>query len=147
MTTKASVIFGAWKDEDEMFLDFFKTGYGGEDRSANERSKARAKVKKILFACYGTGSYEGAAYVLFRGTDGKLYDVHASHCSCYGLEGQWTPEPVKPKNVLDEIGSKYPHNWVTDAGPVAIAALVGIISKLPTAVALLGIVAVCGGWR
>lgn len=24
--------------------------------------------------------------------DGKLYEVNAGHCSCYGLENQWTPE-------------------------------------------------------
>jgi hypothetical protein len=24
--------------------------------------------------------------------DGKLWEVNGSHCSCYGLEGQWQPE-------------------------------------------------------
>lgn len=46
---------------------------------------------QILFACYKTGNYEGSALVIYE-KDGKLYEVHGSHCSCYGLENQWEPE-------------------------------------------------------
>lgn len=45
----------------------------------------------ILFASYGTGSYEGDAFVLTE-RDGKLFEVNASHCSCYGLENQFDQE-------------------------------------------------------
>ncbi len=45
----------------------------------------------ILFASYGQDNYSGEAFVLFE-QDGKLYEVNAGHCSCYGLENQWTPE-------------------------------------------------------
>ncbi len=45
----------------------------------------------ILFAWYGDGDYSGSSYVLYR-LDGKLYEVWGSHCSCYGLEGQWEPQ-------------------------------------------------------
>lgn len=46
---------------------------------------------KVLLASYAYENYEGDAFVLFR-RDGKLYEVNGSHCSCYGLEGQWSPE-------------------------------------------------------
>ena len=46
---------------------------------------------KILFACYGYEDCDGEAFVLYE-YDGKLYEVHGSHCSCYGLEEQWEPE-------------------------------------------------------
>jgi hypothetical protein len=46
---------------------------------------------EILFAEYEISGYEGGAFVLFE-RDGKLYEVHGSHCSCHGLEGQWTPD-------------------------------------------------------
>lgn len=49
--------------------------------------------KEILFAYYGYGSYCGIAEVLFQ-RNGKLYEVRASHCSCYGLEGRWYPDEV-----------------------------------------------------
>lgn len=47
--------------------------------------------EEILYASYGGGFYDGNALVLFE-RDGKLYEAHGSHCSCYGLEGQWAPE-------------------------------------------------------
>ena len=46
----------------------------------------------LLYAKYRSG-YEGDAYILYS-KDSKLFEVHGSHCSCYGLEGQWTPEEV-----------------------------------------------------
>ena len=47
--------------------------------------------EQIIFAAYEGGSYDGAAIVVYE-KDGKLYEVNGSHCSCYGLEGQWAPE-------------------------------------------------------
>ena len=45
----------------------------------------------ILYANYSLGNYVGDSFILFE-KDGKLFEVNASHCSCYGLEGQWEPE-------------------------------------------------------
>ena len=45
----------------------------------------------ILLASYHCESYEGEAFVLFE-KGGTLFEVNASHCSCYGLEDQWKPE-------------------------------------------------------
>lgn len=46
---------------------------------------------EILYAMYDTPEYEGYAHVIFRKED-KLYEVNGSHCSCMGLEDQWSPE-------------------------------------------------------
>lgn len=48
---------------------------------------------RVLFAWYNYEDYSGEAFVLFE-RDGKLYEVHGSHCSCYGLEGCWNPDEV-----------------------------------------------------
>jgi hypothetical protein len=45
----------------------------------------------IHLAWYGYGSYCGSSLVIYEKT-GKLYEVNGSHCSCNGLEGQWSPE-------------------------------------------------------
>lgn len=45
----------------------------------------------IHLAWYGYGDYSGASLVVFE-KNGKLYEVNGSHCSCFGLEGQWAPE-------------------------------------------------------
>lgn len=46
----------------------------------------------ILLAWYSYDNYSGDAFVLFIKPGGKMYEVNASHCSCYGLENQWNPE-------------------------------------------------------
>lgn len=53
----------------------------------------RYKDINILFASYGYENYSGDAWVLYE-QNGKLYEVDGSHCSCYGLENQWSPEEV-----------------------------------------------------
>lgn len=45
----------------------------------------------IHLAWYGYGDYCGSSLVVFE-KDGQLFEVNGSHCSCYGLEDQWSPE-------------------------------------------------------
>lgn len=62
-------------------------------------SEEALKDANILFAFYEYEEYSGSAFVLFE-RNGKLYEVHGSHCSCHGLsedginggETQWDPE-------------------------------------------------------
>lgn len=56
----------------------------------------------MLFAWYGGGDYDGSAFVLFE-EDGKLYEAGGSHCSCYGLEGQWEPEETLVEALVHRI--------------------------------------------
>jgi hypothetical protein len=46
---------------------------------------------EVLLALYDQPAYEGYADVIYRVGD-RYFWVTASHCSCYGLEGQWEPE-------------------------------------------------------
>jgi len=56
----------------------------------------------ILLAWYGYGDYDGSAFVLFE-RDGKLYEVNGGHCSCYGLEDQWSPEETSASALVHRI--------------------------------------------
>lgn len=60
------------------------------------------KGAKILLASYGTGGYEGSAFVLFR-RGGKLFEVNGSHCSCYGLEDQWDPQETTKAELMHRL--------------------------------------------
>ena len=82
-------IFGRWNDFAEMVNDFYE--YNEIDNAERQPLDKQPTENELLFASYGGGSYEGDAFVLFR-KDGVLYEVNGSHCSCYGLEGQWKPE-------------------------------------------------------
>lgn len=75
-----------WKKADDVFDDFCR-----DYDSVPLAERPEFKDAEILLASYGSASYEGHAFVLFR-RDGKLWEVNGSHCSCYGLEGQWEPE-------------------------------------------------------
>lgn len=57
---------------------------------------------EIIVASYTYEDYSGSAYVLFR-RDGKLFEVHGGHCSCYGLEGQWEPEETTKEAILHRL--------------------------------------------
>jgi hypothetical protein len=69
------------------YLEIFKNK---EDIEKEFEIKLPKNIK-ILLAFYEYENYSGSAFVLFE-LDGKLYEVNGSHCSCYGLEGQWEPE-------------------------------------------------------
>lgn len=67
-----------------------------KDYWVEKKTKMEQKLKEwedinILFASYGCANYEGDAFVLFE-KEGKLFEVNGGHCSCYGLEGQFSPE-------------------------------------------------------
>lgn len=63
---------------DDVFKEF---GVPEEEREGLE----------FVYADYDTPAYEGYAHVIFI-KNRVLYEVNASHCSCYGLDGQWAPE-------------------------------------------------------
>ena len=52
---------------------------------------------EVLIAYCSEGSWgcDSSSFFLIRDRKtNKLYEVHGSHCSCYGFEGQWSPEEV-----------------------------------------------------
>lgn len=87
-----SRVYFEWNNREEMFKEFEQEPLDVE----------------ILYAARGYGSYEGSAVVIYR-EDGQLYQVHAYHCSCYGLEGQWDKEAfsVKATKHILENGEFY----------------------------------------
>ena len=50
---------------------------------------------QVLIAYESVGSWgcDSSSWFLLRNKeDGKLYETHGGHCSCYGFEGQFEPE-------------------------------------------------------
>lgn len=72
------VYLGDWCDEQDLLSEF-------------QIDKAEIKEYKVIIAYYSYEDYSGTAFVLLK-KGHKYYEVHGSHCSCYGLEGQWEPE-------------------------------------------------------
>lgn len=67
----------------------------------------------ILLAYYHCGKWgcDSSAFVLYE-QDGKLYEVNGSHCSCYGLEGQWSPE----ETTIEALEHRLDHGSLGDVG-------------------------------
>lgn len=63
---------------------------------------------KVLLASYEQEYYEGYAFVLLKRKQTKeLVTVYASHCSCYGLEGQFELED----SSLELLNKLYAKNY------------------------------------
>lgn len=78
----------------------------------NEFAKADDSDIQILYADYNTPEYEGyASVVYYRKSTGKYYEAYGSHCSCYGLEGQWDKdEEIVAEELfkrISELGQMY----------------------------------------
>lgn len=84
-----NIFLGNWDDEQDIINDF--------ELEQNELNGAF-----VLLAEYTTGGYEGSAFVLFE-RNGQLYEVNGSHCSCMGLEGQWSPEETSADVLVHRI--------------------------------------------
>lgn len=55
----------------------------------------------ILFAYYSYEDYYGLAFVLVE-KSGQLYEVHGSHCSCYGLDEEDADGSVNSQWDMEE---------------------------------------------
>jgi hypothetical protein len=80
-------LFNSWEDVQQSF----NTTYPEPER--------------VFLAEYEQGSYDGHSSVWFYNNK-KYYYVLGSHCSCYGLEGQFDPEEYTAEEAIS-ILEKY----------------------------------------
>lgn len=96
------VFINDFSSKDDVLREFAGERWSWPDEDEQQEFINRHKNLNILFASYGRANYEGDAWVLFE-KDGKLFEVNGSHCSCYGLEGQWSPEEVVLKELENRL--------------------------------------------
>lgn len=80
----------------------FFGAFNNKESVAREFNEELADNVNILFAWYDHYGYEGYAEVIFE-QDGVLYEVSGSHCSCFGLEGQWEPQTLELKEIQHRV--------------------------------------------
>jgi len=68
---------------------------------------------KILIAYESVGDYgcDSSSFFLLKKAR-RLYEVHGSHCSCYGFEGQFDPE----ETTLDALKARAKKGRLFSAG-------------------------------
>ena len=75
-------------------------------------------------AVYECGSYDGEAVVIYRQAD-RYYFVSGSHCSCYGLEGQWDPEEYSAELLVEALRRGDHFWWAYDDAAALCDAVIG----------------------
>jgi hypothetical protein len=55
----------------------------------------------IAYESVGSWGCDSSSFFLLE-KDGKLYENHGSHCSCYGFEGQWKPEETTIEYLISD---------------------------------------------
>lgn len=61
----------------------------------------RIGILLVAYESVGDDGCDSSAYFLIE-RDGDLYEVHGSHDSTCGFEGQWEPRPVMPSYLVSE---------------------------------------------
>ncbi|WP_308636125.1 hypothetical protein [Paenibacillus silvisoli] len=124
-----AVYMNDWTDKFGLISDFDEIHMTKEEYEATEtpyrnvevwearKERMKKAIQKwedinILFASYGYANYSGDAWVLYE-QNGRLWEVNGSHCSCYGLEGQWAPEIVSLAELENRLmkGTWGEDNW------------------------------------
>jgi hypothetical protein len=95
------VFINNWSSEEDVWRDYTKNVWNTET-DEYEAKPIGNEGYKVLFASYGTDNYSGDAWTLLV-KDGELYETRGGHCSCYGLEGQFSPEKVVLKELENRV--------------------------------------------
>jgi hypothetical protein len=78
--------------------DHLKSHYSGDEISAESVSKLLENLD-VLIAYESVGSWgcDSTSFFVFKDGAGNLYEMHGSHCSCYGFEDQFRLEETESK--------------------------------------------------
>ncbi len=120
IAAQVPVFLHNWKNKFQLVADFEQIYMSESDFNAQEnpwpnnlehwqdmkgrmlKALKEYETKNILFASYGQDNYLGDAFVLFE-EGGVLYEVNGSHCSCYGLEGQFSAEETSLEAIAHRL--------------------------------------------
>ena len=73
--------------------NYSRTADSSDDEYYNHKEESSKKLDgmSVILAYESvadSGEYAESFFLLKRNYDGALFEVHGSHCSCYGFEGQ-----------------------------------------------------------
>lgn len=97
-------LFAECKEGHPLIGNHAKDYWNGFDDLSDELKEEIINLD-IIVAFYTYECYSGYAFVLYR-KDGKLYEVNAYHCSCYGLR-DWEPEETSKDALLKRNWEHY----------------------------------------
>lgn len=87
----------------------------------------------MIRAVYEQNKYDGAAVVIFV-KDGVFYLVQASHCSCHGLEDQWSPEEMTAEALTHILRKGNLYGMGRDEKLADLIELIDVVKGSPVAI-------------
>lgn len=108
---KRPIFLENFTNAENVFNQFRVFGYTGGWEKEDKKLKLPTHVK-ILFAYYTYENYSGDAWVLgYNKITDELFEVNGSHCSCHGLEDQWSEEPINLIQLEDRLKKSNCGKW------------------------------------
>ena len=80
-------------------IDVYEGSFSSWEDVCRQFEESIPQPDEVIFAVYDQEMYEGSADVIYRNGE-RFYWVSGSHCSCYGLEGQWDPEEYSAELLI-----------------------------------------------
>lgn len=124
---------------EEQVKSHIASEYGGDSQGTGrnpteeDEKKVAAALSgmSVLIAYESVGSWgcDSSSFFLLRDADGKLWENHGGHCSCYGFEGQWSPEETT-KEALQKRGY-FPTGGYDESGGENEKAVRKFVEALP----------------
>lgn len=85
---------------------------------------------EVLLAVYDCHDYEGHATIIYRQAD-RYYWAGGSHCSCYGLEDQWSPEEYTAEQLVEALRRGDHFYWYENPAALRDAVIDRIHARFP----------------
>jgi hypothetical protein len=78
--------------------DHLKSHYSGDEISTESVAKLLENLEVLIaYESVGKWGCDSTSFFVFKDKDGNLYEMHGSHCSCYGFEDQFKLEETESK--------------------------------------------------
>lgn len=88
------------EDQREMYLQYQDYSYGDEPEFPEHLH--------IFHSYYEYENYSGYGFVWgYNSKTNEFFYNSGSHCSCYGLEGQWDEDPYTYEQMLEVVQKNY----------------------------------------
>lgn len=96
------------KGKTEMEIKEHLIRYYSDEGSNGAKVKNALEDLTVLIAYESVGSWgcDSTSFFLFKDSKGKLYELHGSHCSCYGFEGQFRLEKTERQALMYRVNDK-----------------------------------------
>ena len=98
-------------------VDVYEGGFSSWEDVCRQFEESVPEPDEVVFAVYDQEMYEGYADVIYRVGE-RFYWASGSHCSCYGLEEQWSPEEYSRDELVAVLLRGNHFWWAQD--PVAV---------------------------